>query len=87
MKVMWDWFMRQFNPCLRFIRNHRNDEYYHNQKKRYPWTRLMELYHNYGHKMLLQEIPMPSLIICMLAFFLSIFHFSFNVTLMILANK
>lgn len=43
---------RMLNPRLRFIRNLRYYEYYHNQEKKNPWTRMMELWHYYIHKQL-----------------------------------
>ena len=44
------WLKSHLNPRIRFIRNLRYYEYYHNQQKKYIWTRLMELYHYYMHK-------------------------------------
>jgi len=42
----------RLNPRLRFIRNLRYYEYYHNQEKKSMWTKMMELYHYYVHKQL-----------------------------------
>ncbi len=46
------WLLIRFNPRLRFTRNLRWYEYYHNQEKKSLWIRFMELWHYYIHKKL-----------------------------------
>lgn len=50
--TIMQWLKVRINPRLRFTYNLRYYEYYHNQRKKYPWTRLTELYHYYVHKKL-----------------------------------